>query len=148
MSASSVLWQHLRILQLFEWQRSHLFFSFDSYSMREDHVQWSVYVCECTGVCKCTQVRVSLLDKLEICCRTTVSDLVTNNLNWAQAAASPRVSHMFNGVFSCSPPQPRSPALQNHYFALRNLSCLSLYVWWNLRLKENQGHTPRKELHL
>lgn len=39
----------------------------------------------------------------------------------------PRVSHSFNEFFSCSPLQPRSLALQIHYFALTNL-CVGVYV--------------------
>lgn len=43
-----------------------------------------LYVCVRTGVCKCACVQ----GQLEICCWTTVLDLLTNHLNSLQAGAS------------------------------------------------------------
>lgn len=82
MLASSLLWQHLRNLHPFEWQRSHLFFSFDSHCMRQDLLCHRM----CATVHLLVCVRAGVL--LGIYCSTTVLDLLTNHLESAQAWAS------------------------------------------------------------
>lgn len=85
--------------------------------MSEDLICHGVCVSTCTGICKCAYegcMYACVLGQLEICCWTTALDLLTNYLNSVQAGASACVSHSFNEFFSCSPPQPRSLALQIH----------------------------------
>lgn len=77
MLASSVLWQHLRSPQPFEWQRSHLFFIFDSNCVREDLMCHTVRACARARVNECAWVQ----EQLEICCWTTALDLLANYLN-------------------------------------------------------------------
>lgn len=69
----------LKKLHPFEWQRSHLFFSFDSHRIREDLSRQNV------AVRARTWAHGPLLDE---CFGKTVSDLPTNHLNRAQARGS------------------------------------------------------------
>lgn len=141
MLASSLLWQHLRNLHPFEWQRSHLFFSFDSHCMREDLLCHRMCASVCVCVCTCRVL-------LEVCCWTTVLDLLTNHLNSAQAGASLHVwvtllMSSFHAVLcSLARWRCRCTILLLQICVLEYMCRITPPIEWRWAIHSKRGNTP------